>query len=70
MNTWFLRHFPRIWQRWWAARILATAACAKWWLSPNNPEFNRWQRSKRTLFGMLIFLWPEKLPISISTKTQ
>jgi hypothetical protein len=30
MGQWFFRNFPKVWGRWWAARLLATSACSEW----------------------------------------
>ena len=69
MTTTFHSLFPRIWGRWWAARLLATTSCSKW-LHAGNPTFTRWQRTKRNSLCMLLFLLPCKLPVEITISRQ
>jgi hypothetical protein len=63
-GEWFYHNAPKVWGRWGAARILATASCAEW-LHAGNPDFTRWQRFKRNALSLAIFLAPGKLPLAI-----
>lgn len=65
MNQWFYEHVPKIWGRWWSARLLATTVCATW-LHEGNQDFTRWQRLKRNALCLLLFLLPGKLPLAIN----
>lgn len=67
MNQWFYCNFPRVWGRWWSARLLATTASSKW-LHAGNPDFTTWQRWKRNALCLSFFLLPGKLPLLISKK--
>ncbi|HFH3083596.1 TPA: hypothetical protein ACGJRU_003001 [Pseudomonas aeruginosa] len=67
MNQWFYSHLPKVWGRWWAARLLATTACSEW-LHVDNPDFTRWQRVKRNALCLGLFIAPGKLPLSITKK--
>ncbi|MFU2936783.1 hypothetical protein ACM7NO_25860 [Pseudomonas aeruginosa] len=67
MNQWFYSHLPKVWGRWWAARLLATTACSEW-LHVDNPDFTRWQRVKRNALCLGLFIAPSKLPLSITKK--
>ncbi|MCP1652261.1 hypothetical protein [Pseudomonas nitroreducens] len=63
-NSRFSRLMPKLWARWWAARLMATVRCSSW-LHAGNPTFNRWQRMKRNTLCLVIFLAPCKLPVHI-----
>lgn len=65
MNHWFYRNFPKMWGRWWSARLLATTACSEW-LHAGNPDFTSWQRLKRNALCLVIFLAPGKLPLTVT----
>lgn len=69
MMLWFYRHFPRVWGRWWSARILATTICSGW-LHAGNPDFTRWQRMKRNALCTVLFAAPGKLPLQINVHKQ
>lgn len=65
MNQWFYNNFPRAWGRWWSARLLATTACSKW-LHAGNPDFTRWQSTKRNVLCLALFTAPIKLPLAVN----
>ena len=67
MNAWFSKHVPKMWGRWWAARLLATTACSAW-LIEKNQDFTRWQRVKRNGTALALFLWPARLPVIINIR--
>ena len=66
-NEWFYRNFPRVWGRWWSARLLATTAFSNL-LHEGNQDFTAWQCWKRNALCLRLFLLPGKLPLSISKK--
>ncbi len=65
LNGLFYSYLPKVWGRWWSARLLATTACSKW-LHAGNPDFTTWQRWKRNALCLGLFILPGKLPMSIS----
>ena len=69
LGDWFFRHLPKVWGRWWSARLLATSTCAVW-LHSENPEFTNWQRHKRNALCLALFLVPVRLPIAIHAETK
>lgn len=67
-EVWLYRHLPKIWGRWWSARLLATSTCSVW-LSAENPEFSNWQRHKRNALCLVLFLAPFKPPLTINVES-
>ncbi|HEK3608662.1 hypothetical protein PAE975_6069 (plasmid) [Pseudomonas aeruginosa] len=65
LNELFYRYLPKVWGRWWSARLLATTACSEW-LHAGNPDFTTGQRWKRNALCLGLFILPGKLPMSIS----
>lgn len=68
MNQWFMRHFPNVWGRWRASRILSTSACSVW-LHAGNPDFTMWQQTKWFLLCCALFVLPGKLPLKVKVST-
>lgn len=68
VSVWFLRHLPRVWRRWWAARLIVTVVLADRWIGPHNPTFTRKQNIDRFILIVLVFLTPIRLPISINSR--
>jgi hypothetical protein len=67
LSFFFSKHMPRLWGRWFSARLMATTACSKW-LSAANPDFTRWQRIKRNALCVAFFLKPGALPLTITIR--
>lgn len=63
-NSRLSRLIPRLWARWWSARLVATMRCSSW-LDAGNPTFSRWQRVKRNTLCVVLFLIPAQLPVHI-----
>lgn len=62
IQSWIARHLPRIWSRYWGARLMATTHYAQQ-LSQQRPDISGWMNVKRHTLGLLIFALPLPLPI-------
>lgn len=62
----FLRFFPKMWCRYWSARLIATTVCADKWISVDNQNFTRKQLAARSLLIWSLFLIPVKLSVRVS----
>ncbi|MGP0171255.1 hypothetical protein ACSVIJ_05155 [Pseudomonas sp. NCHU5208] len=68
LNDLFFRFLPRVWGRWWSARLIATTACSGQ-LHAGNPEFTTWQSYKRNALCLVLFILPGRLPVSINKQS-
>lgn len=64
MNQWVYNNLPRVWARYWSARLLATTWRAQR-LHSGHPEFTWWDNVVRFTVTALVFCFVPRLPVRI-----
>jgi len=61
-NTWLAHKHPRLWGRYWGARLMATTYYSQQ-LDAQSPDIVGWMSVKRHALGLLIMVLPMRLPV-------